>query len=107
VISTPDFRGAVVGTLDPLPSGLLPKVTLMNQKYHDLCQPVNFVDPAGTAAAGGTVWIRPSFWKGSDFTVGRLNNNGMLTIHGAHLGDAIWSPRSIVTVDSTMRTVTQ
>jgi hypothetical protein len=107
VVTTPDARGAVVGTLDPLPSGLLPKVTLTNRKYHDLCQPINFVDPAGTAAAGGTVWIRPSFWKGADFTVGRLDNSGMMTIHGAHLGDQIWSPVSVVAVNSTNCTVTQ
>jgi hypothetical protein len=35
------FAGAVVGTLDPLPAGLLPKIAPPNnRRYHDLCQPL-------------------------------------------------------------------
>jgi hypothetical protein len=108
VIKTPSFRGAVVGTLDPLPSGLLPTIAPpTNRKYHDLCQPISFVDPAGAAAGGGTVWVRPSFWGGGDFTVGRLDSTGSLILHGVHLGDTIKSPVSIVIVGPSMCTVTQ
>lgn len=106
-VRTPDMRGAVVGTLPAIPVGLQPKITVTNRKYHDLCTPFTFSDPAGAAAAGGTVWIRPSFWGGSDFTVGRLDANGSLVVSGVHLGDMIWSPVSIVPVSSTMCVVTQ
>jgi hypothetical protein len=107
IVRTPDMRGAVVGTLPPLPVGLRPKITPpMNRILHDLCTPFKFVDPAGASAAGGTVWVRPLFW-GGDFTVGKLDSNSTLMVHGVHLGDTIWSPRSIVKVDSTMCTVTK
>jgi len=107
-VKTPSFRGAVVGSLDPLPSGLQPMIAPpTNKKYHDLCQPFNFVDPAGAGAGGSTVWIRPSFWKGSDFTVGRLDSLGRLSIHGAHMGDTIKTSSSFVIVGPTMCTLTQ
>ena len=106
ILKMPEARGAVVGTLDALPAGLLPRVTLTNRKYHDLCQPFIYVDPVGTAAAGDTVWVRPSFWAG-DFTVGRLGITGSLQVRGVHLGDSIWSNHSVVAVTSAMCAGTQ
>lgn len=106
VVRTPDARGAVVGTLPILPIGLKPKINVTNRKLHDLCKPFRFVDPTGTLAAGGAVWVRPSFWAG-DFTVGALDSNGALEVHGVHLGDKIWTPRSIVSVTSAMCTITE
>jgi hypothetical protein len=105
-IKTPDTRGAVVGTLPPLPAGLEPKITVMNRVLHDLCKPFLFVDPAGASAAGGTVWVVPSFWAGN-FTVGRLDSSSRLMVSGVHLNDEIWSPKSKVKVTSSMCTIVQ
>jgi len=104
IIRTPDMRGAVVGTLPDLPEGLRPKFNKSNKTYPNLCQPFTFVDQA--SGAGATVWVRPSFW-GRDFTVGKLDKNSTLIVHGAHLGDMIVTPRIIMMVDITMCTVTQ
>ena len=103
IIRTPDTRGAVVGKLPTLPLGLQPKITPMNKKYHDLCKPFKFVDPP---AANGTVWVEPGFW-GGNFRVGRLDTNGELTVHGAHLGDKIRTSHSVVNVTSAMCSITQ
>ena len=92
IVRTPDMRGAVVGTLPPLPLGLKPKINENNKKYSDLCKPVVVVDSHGASAAGGSVWVRPKTWRTFDYSVGKLGSQGKLEVRGVHLNDTIQSP---------------
>jgi hypothetical protein len=108
ILQTPDTRGAIPGMLPPIPAGLRPTITVMNRTLHDLCQPFVFTDPSGAAVANTVVWVRPSFWVGFDFTIGKLDYKGAIEAHGLHLGDKIVTLGSTVPVPVTasMCTVT-
>lgn len=105
-LSTPDTRGAVVGTLPQLVADWKPVVTKTNRVTHDLCAPFTFVDPAGVGGAGGRVWVRPSFW-GHDFSLGVVGTTGELLASGVHLGDIIKTPTALVVVDASLCTIVQ
>lgn len=105
LITIPDERGAVVGTLPPIVNAWKPTVTRNNRVLTNLCAPFNFTDPGGTSGAGGDVWVQPL--SGGRYTLGDLKPNGTILASGVHLGDTIKTTRSIVVVNSSMCTVTQ
>ena len=98
IIRTPDARGAMVGTLPPLPPELQPDIKPDNKVYPGLlCEPVTVSDWHGAAAADGTVWVHPQSWRNFDYTVGRLDQNGKLVVRGLHQGDLVQSPFAMLT----------
>jgi hypothetical protein len=91
-VVTPDQRGAVVGALPPLPEGLRTNVVRNNRVRGTLCAPFAF------DGGPGTVWIRPATGAG-DYPIG---GGGPMTVRGAHLGDQLWTPSKVVSVDATL-----
>ena len=106
LITTPDERNAVVGTLPPLVEGWKPRIsTNLNRVVGNLCAPFTFNDPAGTAGANGDVWVMPV--SGGQYTLGDLKSDGTILAVGVHLGDRIKTTASQVVVDTILCTVTQ